>query len=129
MKKILHSGDFLDYDGNTIKITFYNEKHLWVSITRLSVPISGGSYIIEVWSDAGDAYISNSEYDWIINPTFLNSYTNIDGQTVKRYRIDVSGRHTMTAPRTGFLYAQVNYTEDMSEYEGAYLNKTITIYQ
>lgn len=125
MKKILHSGQFLDYDGNTIKVTFYKEKHLWVSRTSITTPYTGGEYEVEVWSDAGDAVIYDSAYDWISHPTFIESFTR-NGCTVYKYKITVAGRPLMGYTQTGDLNVGVETTTDTTGYEGS-LNKTITI--
>lgn len=128
MKKILHSGQFLDYDGNTIKVTFYKEKHLWVSRTSIASGIDGGEYMIEVWSDLGDAEIYDSEYDWI-EPISAGNYKNKDGHTVYRYNIQIASRPLFSAPRTGELGVGVEVTESTEGYDGERLRKTITISQ
>lgn len=124
MKKILHSGQFLDYDGNTIKVTFYKEKRLWVSTTSITTPSTGGEYEVEVWSDAGDAVIYDSAYDWISDPLFIESFTR-DGCSVYKYKITVDGRPLTGYTQTGYLNVGVE-TTDTTGYEGS-LNKTITI--
>lgn len=126
MKKILHSGQFLDYDGNTIKITFYQEKHLWVSTTSITAPYTGGEYEVEVWSDVGDAEIYDSEYDWI-EPISAGSYKNSDGYTVYKYKIHITGRDFFGAAATGSLNVGVEITESTEGYDGERLRKTITI--
>lgn len=129
MKKILHSGEFLDYDGNTIKITFYQEKHLWVSTTSITAPYTGGEYEVEVWSDVGDAEIYDSAYDWISDPISGGSYKNSEGHTVYKYKIIVVGRPLMGHTETGYLNVGVEIP-DFSQLEGydrEQLTKTITI--
>ena len=49
MKKILHSGEFVNYEGKTIRVSFYIEKHLWVSRSEIEVSALGGTYDVEVW--------------------------------------------------------------------------------
>lgn len=129
MKKILHSGQFTDYDGNTIKITFYQEKHLWVSRTSITAPYTGGEYDVEVWSDAGDAVIYDSTYDWISDPIFQGSYKNSDGHTVYKYKIQIAERDFVGVSTTGSLNVGVEetWTEDHNEWDGEQLKKTITI--
>lgn len=129
MKKILHSGQILDYDGNIIKVTFYQEKHLWVSTTSIVAPYTGGEYIVEVWSDVGDAVIYDSTYDWISDPIFQGSYKNSEGHTVYKYKIQISGRPFVGVSTTGSLNVGVEeiWTEDHNGWDGERLNKTITI--
>lgn len=129
MKKILHSGEFLDYDGNTIRVTFYKEKHLWVSRSSITAPYTGGEYEIEVWSDIGDAVIYDSQYDWISDPIFGGSYKNSEGHTVYKYKIQISGRPFVGVATTGTLNVGVEeiWTEDHNGWDGERLNKTITI--
>lgn len=129
MKKILHSGQFLDYDGNTIRVTFYKEKHLWVSTTSIVAPYTGGEYMVEVWSDIGDAVIYDSRYDWISDPIFQGSYKNSEGHTVYKYKIQIAGRDFVGVSTTGSLNVGVEeiWTEDHNGWDGERLNKTITI--
>lgn len=129
MKKILHSGEFLDHDGNIIRVSFYKEKHLWVSTTSIVAPYTGGEYTVEVWSDIGDAVIYDSTYDWISDPIFQGSYKNSEGHTVYKYKIQISGRPFVGVATTGSLNVGVEeiWTEDHNGWDGERLNKTITI--
>ena len=129
MKKILHSGQFLDYDGNTIKITFYQEKHLWVSTTSITTPYTGGEYEVEVWSDVGDALIYDSAYDWISDPISGGSYTNSDGHRVYKYKIVIAGRPFVGVSTTGSLNVGVEMNDfgQLEGYDREQLKKTITI--
>lgn len=129
MKKILHSGEFLDYDGNTIRVTFYKEKHLWVSRSSITAPYTGGEYEVEVWSDVGDAVIYDSQYDWISDPIFQGSYKNNEGHTVYKYKIQIAGRDFVGVSTTGSLNVGVEeiWTEDPNGWDRERLNKTITI--
>ena len=129
MKKILHSGEFLDYDGNTIRVSFYKEYHLWVSRTSITAPYTGGEYDIEIWSDVGDAWISDSEYGWISDPIFKGSYRNADGHTVYKYTIQIAGRDFVGVSTTGSLNVgvEISDTDKIEGYDGEQLKKTITI--
>ena len=120
MKNILHSGQFLDYDGNTIKVTFYTQTHLWVSRSSITAPYTGGEYEVEVWSDAGDAEIFDSPVDWIDDPIFQGSYINSDGYRVHQYNIIVSGTPVAGSIKTGTL--NVGVDGGVGDY-----NKTISI--
>ena len=119
MKKILHSGEFLDHDGNTIRVTFYTQNNLWISKSVIITPPTGGTYSVEVWSDAGDAEIFDSPYDWI-EPIQTGSYINKDGYSVYQYNIIVSGRSESGEERTVTL--NVGVDGGVGDY-----NKTITI--
>lgn len=119
MKKILHSGEFLDHDGNTIRVTFYTQNNLWISKSVIITPPTGGTYSVEVWSDAGDAEIFDSPYDWI-EPIQTGSYINKDGYSVYQYNIIVSGRSELGEERTVTL--NVGVDGGVGDY-----NKTITI--
>ena len=129
MKKILHSGQFLDYDGNTIKITFYQEKHLWVSTTSITAPYTGGEYEVEVWSDVGDAWIADSAYDWISDPISGGRYRNSEGHYVAKYKIVITGRDYVGGSTTGSLnvYVDINDFGQLEGYDREQLKKTITI--
>ena len=131
MKKILHSGEFLDYDGNTIRVSFYKEYHLWVSTSVISAPYTGGEYDLEVWSDAGYVDIRDFDADWF-SVRSLGDYKNDEGLTVSKYRIIITGRPPevlagtkLTAELTFFLEAQYDGI-DLKDYDG-YLSRTISV--
>ena len=119
MKKILHSGEFLDYDGNTIRVTFYTETHLWVSKTTIGVPYTGGDITVEVWSDAGRAYIKSKSADWVSH-SVSSYYTTKDGYQATRYKVSVQGREFMGVPNQ-------KATLDVGVNNDSSLTKTITI--
>ena len=132
MKKILHSGKFLDYDGNTITVTFYEEKHLWVSRTSITAPYTGGEYMIEVWSDVGDAYINDSAVSWIDDPIYQGSYKNSEGHTVCKYLIKIKGRDPdvligQTQTTTLSVMVDIHNPEEYNDYDDTLLKKTISI--
>lgn len=133
MKKILHSGEFVNYEGKTIRVSFYIEKHLWVSVSEIEVSALGGTYEVEVWSDAGDALIYDSQESWI-GLSSNGMYVNNEGHNVYKYKITVK-RNSVgiggTNPRTGVLNVGVELYYDIAsdtEYEDT-LTSIITINQ
>ena len=104
---------------NTIRVTFYTPTHLWVSKSIIITPYTGGTYAVEVWSDAGDAEIFDSPYDWI-EPISTGSYINKDGYRVYQYNIIVNSRSLSGKPQTVTL--NVGVDGGVGDY-----NKTITI--
>lgn len=134
MKNILHSGEFLDYDGNTIRVTFYKEKHLWVSRSSITAPPTGGAYEFDVWTDVdgypclrdgeGDDYT-----DWVTIRK-VGSYTTKDGCAATKYILTFIGRDPdvlITQPKTGTLTFIIEDADYLVGYEGEPLTKTITI--
>ena len=119
MKNILHSGEFLDYDGNTIRVTFYTETHLWVSTTSIYTPYTGGDITVEVWSDAGRASIKSKSADWV-SYSVSSYYTTKDGYQATRYKVSVQGREFMGVPNQ-------KATLDVGVNNDSSLTKTITI--
>lgn len=130
MIKILHSGEFLDYEGNTIRVTFYEEKHLWMNMSDIHAPAQGGVYLIHLWSDVGGAFLYSSDYEWVSNPAYVESYTNKDGYIVNVYRVVISNMPSGTIERSAKLYADVEFynPDEMDGYEDSMI-KTITITQ
>ena len=135
MKKILHSGQFLDYDGNTIKITFYQEKHLWVSTTSITAPYTGGEYDIDIWTDVekGEPYLRDGDgddyTDWL-RIRRVETYTTQDGYNAIKYRLTVIGRDPeilIGETKTGTLTFMIEDADYPVGYEGEPLTKTITI--
>ena len=134
MKKILHSGEFLDYDGNTIRVSFYKEYHLWVSRTSITAPYTGGEYDIEIWSDVdGTPHLRDGEgddyTDWL-SIRRVESYTTKDGYKAGKYRLTVIGRDPeilIGETKTGTLTFMIEDADYPVGYEGEPLTKTITI--
>jgi hypothetical protein len=134
MKKILHSGQFLDYDGNIIKVSFYKEKHLWISRRSITSPGSGGDFEVEVWSDAGEAIIYERDYDWV-ELISSGSYRNKDGQTVYKYIFRVASNNGVLigSARTGTFSVGVetNWNSEVdgnwSDWDTTIFDETITI--
>ena len=132
MKKILHSGEFLDYDGNTIRVSFYKEYHLWVSTSVISAPYTGGEYDLEVWSDAGYVKIRDFDADWF-SVSRLGNYKNSEGHTVNKYLIKIEGRDPdvligQTVTATLNVSVDVSNPEEYNDYDNTRpSNKTITI--
>jgi hypothetical protein len=143
MKKILHSGQFLDYDGNIIKITFYQEKHLWVSTTSITAPYTGGEYEFEVWSDYGLAMLRDGEdekfYDGVdangkpktwATIEGIKTYTNNEGHTVNKYKVIIKSNGEgvlIGSSRSGKLTIVVKDLYGTNGYDGEPVSKTITI--
>lgn len=134
MKKILHSGQFLDYDGNIIKVSFYKEKHLWISRRSITSPGSGGEFEVEVWSDAGEAKIYERDYDWV-ELISSGSYINNEGHRVYKYIFRVASNNgvLLGSARTGTFSVGVETNWD-SEVDGNWsdwdthtFDETITI--
>ena len=128
MKKILHSGQFLDYDGNTIKVTFYKEKHLWISRRSITSPRSGGDFEVEVWSDAGEAIIYERNYNWVeLIPN--GSYINNEGHSVYKYIFRVASGSARTG--TFNVAVESNWDSevdgDKSDWDTTIFDETITI--
>lgn len=129
MKKILHSGEFLDYNGNTIRVSFYEEKHLWISKKNLvDLPKAGCEIEVEVWSDAGTANIVSAPSSWF-NITPIAKYNNKDGCVVTRYKIVVTGRTTGVSRSASLKVSVSLYSMDFSGYDTTTLTDTITIKQ
>lgn len=131
MKKILHSGQFLDYDGNIIKVSFYKEKHLWVSRTSITTPYTGGEYEVEVWSDAGEAIIYERDYDWVELES-NGSYRNKDGHSVYKYIFRVASNNGGPSRTATFsVGVETNWNSEVdgnwSDWDTTIFDETITI--
>lgn len=60
----LHSGSFVDYDGNEITISFYKKTDINALPSTLSYSDAGGTRTLTIWSTDGDAYIADPQVDW-----------------------------------------------------------------
>lgn len=128
VREILHSGDFLDYDGNTIRVKFehYKDIHLNINTTELLIPAIGGEYIIEVWVNdnskeykyttfvpGADEFIS---MNWIsLSVIFNEDYVNDEGYTVTKYKLKVNEKRGDTM-RKGTAEITVSGYSDVSTY-------------
>lgn len=127
VREILHSGDFLDYDGNTIRVKFehYKDIHLNINTTELIVPTNGGEYIIEVWvNDNSKSYTYGTavvddefhSYKWIaLNRIFNEVYINDEGYTVTKFKLTVNAK-TDSTTRKGTAEITVSGYSDVSTY-------------
>lgn len=61
---LLHSGEFVDYDGNIITIEFFKRTDINASPASLSYSDAGGFRTLTIWSRDGDAYIADPQVDW-----------------------------------------------------------------
>lgn len=62
---ILHSGEFTDYNGEDIKVTFFrhidlNAKPMWMAFSD-----AGGTRELTIWSNMGDAHLADPTVDWL----------------------------------------------------------------
>jgi hypothetical protein len=80
IKNILHSGDFLDYDGNTIRVTFETRKEInsyitidGISKNTIAAPAKGGTYMVQFWVN-DETYLTN--YQKIIVGITYQDFTN-----------------------------------------------------
>lgn len=121
-----HSGDFLDYDGNTIRVTFKTDVDFVVSMDTITCGRSGGVYEVT-------AYVTNSKYtighritsyDWS-SIELIDNYINSDNHNVYKYKITVNAvpdGAVLLDPRTGFAIFEAYI-------EGKNYQKTIKITQ
>lgn len=121
LKNILHSGDFLAYDGNTIRVTFETRKEINSYITidgintnTIDAPAKGGTYMVHFWVN-DETYLTNyqkvivgiSYQDFTNNEQFvtLTQLSDIvleDGYPHKRYELKVNAVNSPeTLTRTG----------------------------
>lgn len=94
VESLLHSGSFVDYDGNEITISFYKKTDINAIPTVMSFSDLGGSKTLTIWSTDGDAYIGDPLVDWW-------NYTQIGAEPLPgsdfykyTYRIQVQPNHT-----------------------------------
>ena len=126
VREILHSGDFLDYDGNTIRVKFehYKDIHLNINTTELVAPANGGEYIIEVWvNDNSEKYTYGTavvddefhSYKWIaLTRIFNEEYINDEGYTVTKFKLIVNAK-TDSTMRNGSASIYVSgYSDDLT---------------
>ena len=66
VETLLHSGSFLDRDGNTIKVSFYKRVDINCYPQGYSgIPRTGGSMTLTIWSHVGDAKLWDPQVDWV----------------------------------------------------------------
>ena len=130
--KTLHSGEFLDYEGNIIRVTFTEDRELGIFLSPSTVNVSkdGGVFIIEAYINVADGKISGTQvtgnaYSWgvMLQSMSYDDYVNADGYTVSKYKLiipqNTSGKARESKDDVGFSYT----------YNGTRLEKFITIKQ
>lgn len=61
---LLHSGEFVDYNGNTITVEFFKKIDLNANPTSLSFPYIASDRYLTIWSRDGDAKLYDPLVDW-----------------------------------------------------------------
>lgn len=130
--KTLHSGEFLDYEGNIIRVTFTEDRELeiFLSPSTVNVGKDGGEFIIEAYINVAGGNISGTSltgnaFRWGVKlqGMFYDDYVNADGYTVSKYKLTIpentSGKARESKGEVGLIY----------NYNGSELKKTITIKQ
>lgn len=130
--KTLHSGEFLDYEGNIIRVTFTKDEELELFFSQYTVDVGkdGGEFIIEAYiNNAGDysfiSGVTGNAFRWGVSfsSMFNDEYVNADGFTVHKYKLTIpqntTGKARESKGEVGLTY----------NYNGSELKKTITIKQ
>jgi hypothetical protein len=130
--KTLHSGEFLDYEGNIIRVTFTKDTELELFFSQYTVDVGkdGGEFIIETYiNNAGDysfiSSVTGNAFRWGVSfsSMFNDEYVNADGFTVHKYKLTIpqntTGKARESKGEVGLTY----------NYNGSELKKTITIKQ
>lgn len=61
----LHSGQFTDYDGNTIEVEIFRKIDFNATPTSFNFGVVGASSTLSIWSRDGDAELYDSQADWL----------------------------------------------------------------
>ena len=99
--KLLHSGSFTDYEGNTISVQLYRHRDLNASPTSLNFTAIGGIGKLAIWSYDGDAILNDIQYDWLSYRILGKS--QLPGSECYRYYYDIICRPNTGTERTGSL--------------------------
>ena len=62
---LLHSGEFVDYDGNIVTIEFFKKVDLNTNPSSLTFSDAGGFKSLTIWSRDGDAELYDPQVDWL----------------------------------------------------------------
>lgn len=128
----LHSGEFLDYEGNIIRVTFTKDKELGIFLSPSTVDVGkdGGEFIIEAYINVAGETISGTSltgdaYRWGVKlqGMFYDDYVNADGYTVSKYKL------TIPQNTTGKARESKDDVVFSCNYNGILLEKFITIKQ
>lgn len=82
---LLHSGEFVDYDGNTITVEFFKKIDLNANPTSLSFSDAGGSRSLVIWSRDGDAKLYDPTVDWLSYTVPSNHAVPVVGTDYYKY--------------------------------------------
>lgn len=87
VQTILHSGSFLDKEGNEIKITFSRNTVLNAEPSSFTLYSPGGTVELSIWSRTGEARLQDPPVNWIgFN---LNSVENLPGCIYHKYNYNL----------------------------------------
>lgn len=100
VETLLHSGQFTDYDGNTIKVEIFKKVDFNVMPASLSFGVVGASSTLSIWSRDGDAELYDPQVDWL-------SWSQIKAEKLPgsdyykyTYRITVTANNTGSSRST-----------------------------
>ena len=65
VERKLHSGQFTDYDGNTIEVEIFRKIDFNATPTSFNFGVVGASSTLSIWSRDGDAELYDSQVDWL----------------------------------------------------------------
>ena len=99
--KLLHSGSFTDYEGNTISVQLYRHRDLNASPTSMSFSADGGTLRLSIWSYDGEAILYDIQDNWL-NYKSAGS-EQLPGSQCHKYYYDIICDPNSGAKRTGSL--------------------------
>lgn len=85
---LLHSGEFSDYDGNKVRVSFYRVYGVRVWPDYLIFDAAGGILRVSVWSTKGNAYLYDNNPSWL--SASLVSSEQLPGSQYYKYTYDIS---------------------------------------
>jgi hypothetical protein len=65
VETLIHSGEFLTYEGKTINVSFYRRTPLNAEPESLTFAAGGGTKQLTIWSRSGDAVLFDPQCNWL----------------------------------------------------------------
>ena len=99
--KLVHSGSFRDYEGNTISVQLYRHRDLNASPTSMSFSANGGTLRLAIWPYDGEAILYDTQDNWLDYRSAGSE--QLPGSQCHKYYYDIICDPNSGAKRTGSL--------------------------
>ena len=101
-RTLLHSGEFTDYNGNKVTVEFYKVYNLYVVPRTIKFGSDGGTQLVTVWSNKGNAYLGDPMVLWLNYRQV--SAERLPGSEQFKYTFEITCEPNTTGARRTYVW-------------------------